>query len=59
MKHYYRCKSNPTAPLLVLETEWEVKEMRGHREYDEVDEDGLPVVVEDATDEKNFIPFTR
>ena len=59
MKHYYRCRSNPTAPLLVLDTEWEAKEMRGHREYDEVDEDGLPVVVEDDTEEKNFIPFTR
>ena len=61
MKNYYRCRSNPTAPLLVLDSEWEAKEMRMNLEYDHVDEDGLPVVDADETpsEEKNFIPFGR
>jgi len=46
-KYFYRCRSNPTAPVLVLDTEWEAKEMRTNLEYDQVDEDGLPVVVEE------------
>lgn len=46
-KYYFRCKSNPDAPLLTLTTEWEAREMRTNEEYDRVDEDGLPVVVED------------
>ena len=61
MKNYYRCRSNPSAPLLVLDSEWEAKEMRLNLEYDHVDEDGLPVVDEDepTPDEKSFIPFGR
>ena len=61
MKHYYRARVNPTAPLMVVESEWEAKEMKLNREYDEVDEDGLPVVNEDdiTSDEKQFIPFSR
>jgi hypothetical protein len=60
MKYYYRCRSNPTAPPLVLHTEWEAKEMRRNFEYDRVDEDGLPIVDEDdPTDaDKNSIPFS-
>ena len=60
MKNYYRCRSNPSAPLLVLDSEWEAKEMRQNLEYDHVDEDGLPVVdaEEAAPEEKNFLPFT-
>ena len=46
MKTFYRCKSNPTAPVLTLDTEWEAKEMRTNLEYDQVDEYGLPVVAE-------------
>ena len=59
MKNYYRCRSNPSAPLLVLDSEWEAKEMRQNLEYDHVDEDGLPVVdeVEAASEETGFIPF--
>ena len=45
-KFYFRCRTNPTAPLLTLETEWEAKEMRTHPDYDAVDEDGLPFVPE-------------
>ena len=59
MKNYYRCRSNPSAPLLVLDSEWEAKEMRQNLEYDHVDEDGLPVVdaEEPVAEEKDFIPF--
>ena len=59
MKNYYRCRSNPSAPLLVLDSEWEAREMRQNLEYDHVDEDGLPVVdeVEAASEETGFIPF--
>ena len=59
MKHYYRCCVNPTAPLLVLDSEWEAQEMKLNREYDEVDEDGLPVVTDLPSEEKQFIPFSR
>ena len=61
MKNYYRARSNPSAPLLVLDTEWEAKEMRLNLEYDHVDSDGLPVVDEEEPppDEKLFIPFGR
>lgn len=45
MSRYFRCKSNPAAPLLILTTDWEANEMRTNPEYDEVDEDGLPVVL--------------
>ena len=60
MKEFYRCRSNPNAPLLVIKSEWEAKEMRLNREYDHVDEDGLPVVdADEATEaEKHSIPFT-
>lgn len=60
MKHYFRCRSNPSAPLLVLDSEWEAKEMRLNLEYDHVDEDGLPVVDEEevVAEEKDYIPFS-
>jgi hypothetical protein len=59
-KYYFRCRSNPTAPLLVLDSEWEAKEMKSNLEYDAVDEDGLPIVVEreDAV-EFGGIPFQK
>ena len=59
MNYYFRCRSNPSAPLLVLDAEWEAKEMRTNLEYDPVDEDGLPIVLEDepALEEKDSIPF--
>ena len=46
-KFYFRCSTNPSAPPLVLETEWEAKEMRTNPDYDPVDEDGLPIVLAD------------
>ena len=59
MKNYYRCRSNPSAPLLVLDSEWEAKDVRQNLEYDHVDEDGLPGVdaAEPVAEEKDFIPF--
>ena len=55
---YFRCRTNPTAPLLVLNTDWEAREMRTNPDYDRVDVDGLPVVDadEDAPAEQS-IPF--
>ena len=42
---YFLCRTNPTAPLLVLNTNWESDEMRSNPDYDEVDAEGLPVVL--------------
>ena len=44
-KFYFRCSTNPSGPLLVLETKWESDEMRTNPDYDPVDEDGLPIVL--------------
>ena len=44
MKYYFRCNTNPSAPLLVLDTEWEAKEMRTNVDYDAVDETGEPII---------------
>ena len=59
MHYYFRCRSNPSAPLLVLDAEWEAKEMRLNLEYDAVDEDGLPIVTEEdpTPEEQASIPF--
>jgi hypothetical protein len=51
-KFYFRCNTNPTAPLLVLTTEWEAKEMRTNPDYDPVDEDGLPIVLDEPEEVK-------
>lgn len=55
-KFYYRCKSNPNGPLLVLESYWEAKEMKGHPDYERIDEMGELVPDEEANAE-NPIPF--
>ena len=54
MHRYFRCTSNPSGPLLVLETEWEADEMKTNREDTEVDETGFPVIVSDEATEKDF-----
>jgi hypothetical protein len=41
-KFYFKCVSNPRAPLLVLDTYWEAKEMRSNPEYVRVDAAGNP-----------------
>ena len=57
--YYFRCRTNPSAPPLILYTEWEANEMRTNLDYDRVDEDGLPVVVEDEVqpEQEQSIPF--
>ena len=52
---YYRCKSNPSGPLLKLENAWEAKEMKGHPDYERVDECGEIIVEEDEIE--GTIPF--
>ena len=52
MKYHFRCRSNPKGPLLTLDTKWEADEMRAHPDYDPVDADGLPIVVEDEGEVK-------
>lgn len=58
---YFRCRSNPAAPLLVLNTDWEAREMRTNTEYDPVDADGLPIVIVDepAAEADLSIPFHK
>lgn len=55
MKRYFRCCTNPNGPLLILDTDWEADEMKTNPDYDEVDESGLPVVVDNS--EAQLIPF--
>lgn len=57
-KFYFRCRTNPEAPLLVLESYWEAIEMRTNPDYDRVDEDGIPMLDEGSTAEQR-IPFDR
>ena len=47
-KFYFKCLGNPRAPLLVLDTYWEAKEMRGNPEYARVDAAGNPWPDEEA-----------
>jgi hypothetical protein len=54
-EYFFRCKSNPTAPLLKINTAWEAKDMRHHPDYEQVDEFGEVVVVEDEIE--GTIPF--
>ena len=44
---FFRCKSNPNGPLLELKTYWEAKEMKGHPDYERIDEFGDLVVDEE------------
>lgn len=52
---YFRCKSNPTAPLLKINTAWEAKEMHSHPDYERVDEFGEVIEMEDELE--GTIPF--
>jgi len=46
-KFYFSCNMNPSAPLLVLDSQWEADEMRTNPAYDPVDADGMPIVLPD------------
>lgn len=56
MKYFFRCKPNPSAPLLVLESYWEMDEMKNHPDYERVDEHGV-AVPDEAADAPHPIPF--
>jgi hypothetical protein len=55
-KFYFRCKTNPSAPPLVLDTYWEAQEMRNHPDYERIDEFG-ETIVEEGDEAENPIPF--
>jgi len=55
-KFYFRCKTNPTAAPLVLESYWEAQEMRNHPDYERIDEFG-EVIVDEADQAERPIPF--
>lgn len=44
MTFLFRCKSNPSAAPLKLDTAWEAREMSGHPDYERIDEFGELVV---------------
>jgi len=50
-KHYYRCKSNPSGPLLVL-SGWEAADMKTHPDYERVN----PVTEEVIPYEEDSLP---
>lgn len=54
-EYHFRCKSNPNASLLTINTAWEAKEMRNHPDYEQVDEFGEVIVQEDELE--GTIPF--
>lgn len=49
-KYYFRCKSNPDGPLLVLETSWEAREMAEHPDYERINELGEVMADEESDD---------
>lgn len=55
MPYFYRCKSNPGAPPLKLDTAWEHREMKNHPDYEQIDETGEVIVLEDELE--GTIPF--
>lgn len=40
MKYFFRCRSNPKAPLFVTDERWEAEEMAKHSDYERVNEAG-------------------
>ena len=55
-KFYFRCKTNPSAPPLVLDSYWEAQEMKGHPDYERIDEFG-EVIVDESEQAEHAIPF--
>lgn len=53
---HFRCKSNPTGPILTVMNFWEAKEMRTHPDYEQIDELGEVVRMEEDN-APNRIPF--
>ena len=44
---YFRCTTNPRAALMPVEFAWEAAELKRHPDYEQVNEDGTPVVGSD------------
>ena len=40
MNYYFRCRSNPKAPLFVTDQRWEAEDMAKHSDFVRVDEQG-------------------
>jgi hypothetical protein len=55
-KFYFRCTTNPDGPILVLDTVYEMLEMRSHPDYERIDEFGEVIVSEEDTAEHS-LPF--
>jgi hypothetical protein len=55
-KFYFRCKTNPNGPILVLDTVYEMLEMRSHPDYERIDEFGEVIVSEEEKAE-HALPF--
>lgn len=55
-KFYFRCKTNPTGPILTLDTYWEAKEMLNHPDYERIDEAG-EVIVNEEEQAEHPLPF--
>lgn len=53
---FFRCKTNRSAPLLVLDTIWEANEMKNHPDYERIDEMG-EVIVDETENAPTQIPF--
>jgi hypothetical protein len=53
--YYFRCKTNPTGPILVLPSFKEAREMLNHPDYERIDESGEVIEVEDELE--GTIPF--
>jgi hypothetical protein len=53
--YYFRCKSNPSAPPLQLNTAWEARDMRNHPDYEQIDEMGE--VIDQVDELDGTIPF--
>lgn len=54
--YYFRCKTNPTGPLLVLHTYWEAAELKNHPDYERIDETG-EVIVDEESQAEGQIPL--
>lgn len=52
---HFRCTSNPNGPILTLDNASEAKEMQGHPDYEQIDEMGEVIIVDDPIE--GTIPF--
>lgn len=55
-KFYFRCKTNPSAAPLVLDSFWEASQMKNHPDYERIDECG-ELIVDERDSAENQIPL--